>query len=68
MSKKQRSKRIEIDSQLKKLEQIIKKFEKGEIGLDEGIDEYKKAAKLIKEIKKELTSREVEIKKVSESY
>ena len=66
MAKK--SKRKKIEEKLNKLDEIIKRFEKGEINIEEGIDEYEKAAKLIKSIKKELTSLELKVEKIKDSY
>lgn len=54
-----------IESKLKKLNKVLEKFEEGEISLNESVGEYKKASKLVKEIKKELESIELEIKEIS---
>jgi exodeoxyribonuclease VII small subunit len=61
-------KRKTIEEKLNKLDEIIKRFERGKIDIEEGIEEYEKAAKLIKAVKKELTSLEVKIEKIRESY
>jgi exodeoxyribonuclease VII small subunit len=68
MSKRKETKNESINKNFKLLEGIVKKFEKGNVDIDNGIVEYEKAAKLIKEIKRELTSLEVRIEKVRDSY
>jgi exodeoxyribonuclease VII small subunit len=62
------TKKEKINNDLEKLEKIVQKFEKREIDLDEGVEEYEKAAKLLERIKKELTSVELKIEKIRESY
>ena len=61
-------KKDKIDSKLKVLEKIVLKFEKGKMGIEEGITEYEKASKLIKQIKKELTSIELKIEEIRDDY
>ncbi|MFC1780370.1 exodeoxyribonuclease VII small subunit [Patescibacteria group bacterium] len=68
MVKRKTTKKESINRNMKLLEEIVKKFEKGNVDIDDGIVEYEKAAKLIKEIKRELTSLEVRIEKVQGSY
>lgn len=65
---KKTAKKTEISSDLKSLEQIVEKFEQGKIGIEEGIEEYKKAATLIKKIKQELEGLELEIEEIKNSY
>lgn len=68
MTKRKTSKKIKIERDLKELEKIVSKFEKGKLGIEEGIGKYENAAKLIKKIKDELTSLELRIEEIRESY
>jgi exodeoxyribonuclease VII small subunit len=68
MAKKSQTKKKRIEQNLKELEALVHRFEEGEIEIEEGIEEYKKAAKLIQAIKKELTSLELKIKEIQDSY
>ena len=63
-----KTKKIKVEENLQKLETIVKKFERGKIGMEESISEYEKAAKLIKNIKKELTSLSLKIEQIRDSY
>jgi len=63
-----KDKKQHIEEQLAKLESIVSKFEKGNISIEEGIAQYKDAAELIKNIKKELTSLELKIKQIKSTY
>ena len=62
------SKRESINKKVEELEAIVKKFENGKVNIEEGIEEYGKAAKLIKDIKKELSSIELKIEEIQKSY
>ncbi len=66
MSKK--TKKINVDKNMKDLEKIVEEFEDGDIGVEEGIRRYEQAAKLIKEIKKELKNKDLKIEEIRESY
>ncbi|MBU0976156.1 MAG: exodeoxyribonuclease VII small subunit [Patescibacteria group bacterium] len=61
------TKKEKINIKLEELEKIVKEFEKGDVGIEEGIEEYKKAAKLIKEIRDELEASRVKIEEVKEN-
>lgn len=52
----------------KELEAITGKFEKGEIGLEEGIVELEKGLKLAQFLKKKLANLEHKVTKISQSY
>jgi exodeoxyribonuclease VII small subunit len=67
MTKKNKSKDI-IDQKLLILEKLVKKFEGGKINIEEGVSEYKKAAQLIQDIKKELSSLELKIEEIKGTY
>ena len=61
-------KKIKFEEKIKNLEEIINDLENGEIDLDESIDKYTKAMKLIKECDTELKNVEKQVSKlVSES-
>lgn len=70
MTKKppKKNRKLSIDANLKKLQEIVDKFEKGEMNIEEGIDHYKEAAKLIREIKSELEGIDLEIEEIRDSY
>ena len=55
-----------IDSKLNDLEKIMKQFEDGELSIDQGIEAYKKAQKILEEIKKELKEKELEIEEIDQ--
>ncbi|MBN2016286.1 exodeoxyribonuclease VII small subunit [Candidatus Dojkabacteria bacterium] len=63
-----KQKGVKIDEKLKELENVIKRFEAGKLDIEDGIGEYEKGAKLIREIKKELTGLEVKVEKIRGSY
>ena len=50
------------------LEAITGKFEKGEIGLEEGIVELEKGLKLAQFLKKKLSDLEHKVTEISQSY
>jgi len=68
MSKKSLSRKSIIDKKVKELENIVQNFEKGEIGIEKGIEEYKRASKLIQAIKKQLTELELKIEEIRNSH
>jgi len=68
MPRKAKTKKIKIEKDLESLEKIVEEFEKGKLGIEEGMDEYEKAAKLIKAIKSKLTALELKIQEIKESY
>lgn len=59
--------KLKIEKQLKDLETTVQDFEQGKFGLDDGIEEYKKAVKLIGTIKKELNEVELKIEDIKGS-
>lgn len=64
---KGKTKKTKIEENLKELEGIVEKFEKGGLGIEQGIEEYARAAKLIENIKDELSSIELKIEEIRES-
>lgn len=58
------SKKTLISNKLKALDEIVNKFEKEDVDLDDGIEQYKQAVELIKGIEKELNQRELELKEI----
>lgn len=62
MAKKNTS--AQIESKQAELEQILKRFENGEIDLDKGIEELEKAQKIADEIKSELEQIEFRINEI----
>lgn len=54
-------KKIKFEDKIKELEEIINKLENGEIDLDESIEYYTNAMKLIKECDKELKTIEEKV-------
>lgn len=68
MKMTKRSKRTRINAKLKDLEEIVKRFEEGKIDIEEAVKEYKKAAKMIVAIKKELSELDLEIEEIKDSY
>ena len=53
-----------FEDKMKELETIVEELEKGEIDLDESIEKYTKAMKLVKECDSELKSVEEQISKI----
>ena len=53
-----------IESKQTELEQILKRFENGEVDLDKGIEELQKAQKIAEEIKSELEEIEFRINEI----
>ena len=58
------SKKTLISNKLKALDEIVNKFEKEDVDLDDGIEQYKQAVELIKGIEKELNQSELELKEI----
>lgn len=58
------TKKQTIEQKVEELEGIIKKFEDGKFGIEEGIKEYEKANKEIVKIKDELESLELKISEI----
>lgn len=58
------TKKESIEERLKKLNDIIKKFESGKLGLESGVEEFKKGKKLVGDIRKELESIELSINEI----
>ena len=54
-------KKIKFEDKIKELEEIINKLENGEVSLDESIEYYSNAMKLIKECDKELKNIEEKV-------
>lgn len=61
------AKKQKIKENLAELEKIVKNFEEGKIDIDKGIGEYKKAAKLIKEIRDELEAKRLKVEEIGQS-
>lgn len=57
-------KKIKFEDKMKELEILINELETGEIDLDESIEKYTKAMKLIKECDTELKTVEKQISKL----
>ncbi len=57
-------KKIKFEDKMKELETLINELETGEIDLDESIEKYTKAMKLIKECDTELKTVEKQISKL----
>lgn len=57
-------KKIKFEEKLKTLEEIINDLENGEIDLDESIEKYTKAMKLVKECDTELKNVEKQVSKL----
>lgn len=55
------TKKIKFEDKVKELEEIVNELENGEIDLDESINKYTKAMKLISECDKELKTVEENI-------
>lgn len=55
------TKKIKFEDKVKELEEIVNELENGEIDLDESINKYTKAMKLISECDKELKTIEENI-------
>jgi exodeoxyribonuclease VII small subunit len=58
------SKEKNFEEKMKTLEELISALENGEFGLDESIEKYTEAMKLIRECDKELKSVEDRISKI----
>lgn len=56
-----------IQENVKQLEEIIKYFESEDIDLDEAIEKYEKAAKLVQSVTEVLKEYELRIEKVKKS-
>ena len=56
--------KIKFEDKIKELENIINDLENGEIDLDQSIEKYTKAMKLVKECDKELTDIEEHVSKI----
>ena len=57
-------KKIKFEDKMKELESLINELENGEIDLDDSIEKYTKAMKLIKECYTELKTVEKQISKL----
>lgn len=57
-------KKIKFEDKMKELESLINELENGEIDLDDSIEKYTKAMKLIKECDTELKTVEKQISKL----
>lgn len=60
------AKELSFEAQMKKLQEIVDKLEKGDVELDESIDLYKEGLKLSKVLKKQLTEFEEKINELSD--
>ncbi|MBP9759488.1 exodeoxyribonuclease VII small subunit [Candidatus Dojkabacteria bacterium] len=59
------TKKILINEKVEQLNKILNGFEKDEFDLDRGIEEYKNAKEIIKEIESELNAKELELKEIN---
>ena len=59
------SRKLTIKEKVAKLEKIVKYFEEEEIDLDEAIEKYEEANKLVKEVGEVLKEYEIRIEKIS---
>ena len=64
MWEEQMEKKIKFEDKMKELESLINERENGEIDLDDSIEKYTKAMKLIKECDTELKTVEKQISKL----
>ena len=55
---------LSFEESLKKLEEIVNKLESGDVPLDDAIDEFEKAMKLVKLCENKLTTAEESIAKI----
>ena len=56
--------KIKFEDKMKELENIINELENGEINLDDSIEKYTKAMKLVGECDKELSNIEEHVSKI----
>ncbi len=59
-----KEKEIKFEDKIKELEKIINELESGEINLDESIEKYTKAMKLVKECDDKLKNIEKQVNKI----
>lgn len=55
---------VKFETKIKEIEEIINELENGEIDLDDSINKYTKAMRLIKECDEELKNVEEEVNKI----
>jgi len=55
---------LSFEESLEKLEEIVAKLENGDVPLDDAIDEFEKAMKLVKVCNQKLTTAEESIAKI----
>ena len=60
-------KKVKFEEKMKNLEEIVNELENGDIDLDESIEKYTKAMKLVKECDKELKNVENQVSKLVSS-
>lgn len=58
------AKKLKINEKLEELNKILDNFEKSQPDLDQSIEDYKNATKIIKDLEAELSSRELELKEI----
>ncbi len=61
---KEKKEELSFEDKIRKLEEIIKKLEEGEVNLDDAIDNYIKAMKLAKECSAKLEKAEEKVNKI----
>jgi exodeoxyribonuclease VII small subunit len=61
---KNKMEKVKFEEKMKNLEEIINDLESGDINLDESIEKYTKAMKLINECDKELKNVEKQVSKL----
>jgi len=59
------SRKQTIQSKIKELEKIVAYFEAQEIDLDQAIEKYEKASKLVQELNEVLKKYEAKVKKIA---
>ena len=61
MSKKDK---VNFESSIKKLEQIVAKLEDGDISLEDSVKSFEEGVGLVKECQKQLSAAELKVKKL----
>ncbi|HBH45866.1 MAG: exodeoxyribonuclease VII small subunit [Candidatus Jacksonbacteria bacterium RIFOXYC2_FULL_44_29] len=67
-STKQSSTNINFEASFKKLEAIVREFERGELDLEVGLERFKEALKLAETCKKRLDEVETKVVKIKEQF
>ena len=59
--------KVNFESSLKKLEEIVSKLEDGDISLEDSVKSFEEGIGLVKECQKQLSDAELKVKKLLES-